>query len=323
MRILFCNIGWMENYRGLTARDHIRGGGEYVDETKMGGEVCNFLPIKSQMYGYVTRRDNGFINIDRLGASPDDDSISGVTVVWVARRKKVGSVVVGWYRNATVYRQPQWLRGRTSMHRRSKVDVFLMQCKEKDATLLPEDARTFPIPRGRVPGSFGQTNFWYADSTLGKQTIARFRQYLKRGGIPQSKGRAVGRSASDADHRSRVEQAAIDFVSRHFEKQGYDVKTVEKENLGWDLEASIGKLRLRVEVKGLSGSGTTAELTPNEYRAFLECDASYRLAVVNHALNNASMLLCRYSKAERRWIVVGYPKRHLKVREATSASIVL
>lgn len=43
MRILFCNIGWMENYRGLLEGDKIKGGGAYVKENNRGFETCNFL----------------------------------------------------------------------------------------------------------------------------------------------------------------------------------------------------------------------------------------------------------------------------------------
>lgn len=33
MTILFCKIGWMENYCGQTANDQIQGGGSYVKNT--------------------------------------------------------------------------------------------------------------------------------------------------------------------------------------------------------------------------------------------------------------------------------------------------
>ena len=42
MRILFCNIGWMEGYRGLQTGASIKGGGAFVVKEGHGLEVCNF-----------------------------------------------------------------------------------------------------------------------------------------------------------------------------------------------------------------------------------------------------------------------------------------
>ena len=51
MRILFCNIGWMEKYQGLTDNDQISGGGSFVSEKGMGHEVCNFHSTNERVYG--------------------------------------------------------------------------------------------------------------------------------------------------------------------------------------------------------------------------------------------------------------------------------
>ncbi|MGI9307408.1 MAG: hypothetical protein ACR2P5_08935 [Gammaproteobacteria bacterium] len=45
------------------------------------------------------------LNIDKLGAGPSDGKIGGITVIWVARKKGGGIYVVGYYKNATVYRE--------------------------------------------------------------------------------------------------------------------------------------------------------------------------------------------------------------------------
>ncbi|MEQ5399421.1 hypothetical protein ABN303_01820 [Providencia rettgeri] len=50
MAILFCNIGWMENYRGETT-DKIVNGGSYVSEMKTGHENRNFLEFGGKYYG--------------------------------------------------------------------------------------------------------------------------------------------------------------------------------------------------------------------------------------------------------------------------------
>ena len=101
---LFCNIGWMDDYKG-TAR--IDGGGAYVEKYKKGFEMCNFLPYKGKVYGYVHPPGGGQIKIERLGAGTDDLSVSNVTVIWTVKRPQVGTVVIGWYKDATVHREFQ------------------------------------------------------------------------------------------------------------------------------------------------------------------------------------------------------------------------
>jgi hypothetical protein len=102
--ILFCFVAWMEKYRGDPEKDVPRGGGAFIDENGYGFEIFNFLPVGSKLYGYVSTMRGG-IRIERLQAATNSDSVSGVTVVFVARHPELGTpVVVGWYTNATVYR---------------------------------------------------------------------------------------------------------------------------------------------------------------------------------------------------------------------------
>ena len=97
--LLFCNIGWMQHYRGSDANDIIEGGGSYVRETGTGGEMHNFSPYNSQCYGYVQTVNGGSIRIERLGASPSAAELAGVTVVWTARQPGTGGTEgVGYLR---------------------------------------------------------------------------------------------------------------------------------------------------------------------------------------------------------------------------------
>ena len=107
MRLLFCNIGWAEHYDGR-ANDAPRRGGSYNDDN-IGHEVCNFLPYRGKVFGYVQVAHQGKINIGRLGANKGAESVDGITVVWTAGPDDGGTVVVGWYNNATVYSEAQAL----------------------------------------------------------------------------------------------------------------------------------------------------------------------------------------------------------------------
>jgi len=76
----------------------------------------------------------------------------------------------------------------------------------------------------------------------------------------------------------------VKLTRQYYEDLGYYVTSVEKDNAGWDLEATIADTRLRIEVKGLSQKELLVELTPNEYEKMRGYLDSYRLSVVTDAL---------------------------------------
>src|SRR5947209_20365259 len=110
VRMVFLRVGWMAHYEGISGGDTITSGGAYVAEHGLGHEICNFRRFRGAMYGYVQPKRSGEsyeearMKITRLGASADDASVSGVLAVWVATSPTGGAFVVGWYNNATVYR---------------------------------------------------------------------------------------------------------------------------------------------------------------------------------------------------------------------------
>jgi hypothetical protein len=86
------------------------------------------------------------------------------------------------------------------------------------------------------------------------------------------------------------------------------VETVEKDNVGWDLEAKPkggGKI-LCLEVKGLFGSVVKIGVTPNEYRALVKHregkKPNYRLCVVTDALlSEPTLRIFRYEVPVSVW----------------------
>ena len=58
------------------------------------------------VYGYV-QPSGKRININRMGACSEVDSIDDVLVVWTATKPYGGSKIVGWYKSATVFRDYQ------------------------------------------------------------------------------------------------------------------------------------------------------------------------------------------------------------------------
>ncbi|GAA6135735.1 hypothetical protein NBRC116188_25250 [Oceaniserpentilla sp. 4NH20-0058] len=176
MKILFCNIGWMQKYNGIKG-DSIERGGSY-NKNEIGHEVCNFSAIRGNVYGYV--QPTGQIKIEKLGAEKEDEYISGVTVVWTAGPETGGTAVVGWYKNATVYREYQALPTQTKLQNDNGVNGYRVIALASDATLLPPEERTLLIPRA-VKGGIGQSNVWYADSPESKKHVARALKLIDKG----------------------------------------------------------------------------------------------------------------------------------------------
>lgn len=319
MTILFCNVGWMEKYQGLRSGDRITGGGAYVNKEGRGHEVCNFSSDQETLYGYV-QTPGEQINIDRMGAQSNADTIDGVTVVWTAGPPSGGTVIVGWYKDATVFRNYQKFSEVPAAQSQNGIDGYWISAPFSKATLLPVDSRVFEIPRG-VKGGIGQSNVWYADSTASANLVKKVRALIAAGGKTASRKKRKHGNAQDQEKKARVEKAAIRACCTHYENIGYDVESVERDNVGWDLVAKSGRLSLRIEVKGLSGAEFSIELTPNEYNAFSQQAGDYRLAVVVDALKSPSLSICRYSTERAAWVIEGEDGRALEIRVKQSASI--
>ncbi|MBO7597671.1 MAG: HNH endonuclease [Bacteroidales bacterium] len=145
MKILFCRIGWCKYYNG-DPTDPPVGGGSYND-SDIGHEIYNFKPFEGEYYGFV-RAKNDTINVSRLEADAIDKT-ENVLVVWVSEQ-----VLVGWYNNATIYRDCQKV---PSDAKRMK-GYTSYNITADDAVLLPEKEREFPIE------GIGQSNVWYAEN---------------------------------------------------------------------------------------------------------------------------------------------------------------
>ena len=167
-RMIFCHVAWMARYRGYTDDDTPVGDGTYLAPKK--AEVNNFKSLGDHMFGYVPARART-INVSRIGPTIGevacagnrklgccDTRTEGVDVVWTAQSPDLGRVVVGWYRNATVFRHLQ------SYERGS----FQIKARAADCRLLPVERRTKTIERARErDGGPGISAVWYAESEYG------------------------------------------------------------------------------------------------------------------------------------------------------------
>lgn len=164
-RILFCNIAYMQYYDYTSFKEIPKHGGKYVSETGDAYEKNNFhICEDGKVRGFVeTKYIDGSETAQRPrqlrleSIDPNythEERIDGVTVVFCAHSDvQRNTVIIGWYKNATVY------RGRPKYNERQ----FNIECVAEDAFLLPEHSRTFVVPRAtRGDYGFGQSNTWYA-----------------------------------------------------------------------------------------------------------------------------------------------------------------
>ncbi len=326
VRMVFFRAGWMKHYQGITADNTISSGGAYVTEHGFGHEIFNFQPFEDRVYGYVqppgrnnSRWTEAKINLTRLGASAKDKSASGILVVWVPTSRAGGAFMVGWYKNATVFRE--WQSPPPGAARRYKnTDCgYYVSARAEDAAPLEPDARLFPVPQQKA-GGFGQSNIWYADDP---ERHREFRlsvlDFIQTGHVPKTplpEGSPAPRQP-DPLLRQRVERIAIEKTAEHFTQLGYRVDSVEQDNIGWDLNAVCGKRELKLEVKGLSGSQIVVDLTPNEYAAIQKHRDSYRVCVVIGAFTEPCLAIFAYSPDSGRW--EGPDRVGIRIQEIVAA----
>ena len=93
----------------------------------------------------------------------------------------------------------------------------------------------------------------------------------------------------DVFKKQQVEISAIETTIKYFEGLDYIIISKEKDNVGWDLEATNINETLLLEVKGLSGNISSIELTPNEYKKSIEKKTHYKLCIVTNALTKPKL----------------------------------
>jgi len=283
--MIFLNVSWMSKYQGLSG-DTISGGFGYVAAHGYGSEIFNFKPYKGKMYGFA-RAPHNSIRLEKLGAVKSAASVNGVLVVWVAKSK-----IIGWYKNATVFRHAQLPpKGAGRVFKRHKIK-FNVVAKKQDCTLLDPDSRLLAVPRAKKRAHAMGRYLWYAEGQSNRMFRERVQRYIANRGLWKTQKHSIQGSGMahqrDPLKRERVERSAILLTTEHFEKLGYTVNSVEADNVGWDLNASHDgtKSFLRLEVKGLSGKNVIVELTPQEYQMMLKHKDSYRICVGTRCLEN-------------------------------------
>jgi len=319
-KMIFMNIGWMAEYSGP---GRISGGGKYVAIHGYGHEIMNFKPFAGKMYGTAVIPRYGAIRLEKLGSAKGAEFVDGVLVVWVAK-----SQIVGWYKNARVYRRSQPQPKNSGRSYKGDPIGYCATAAASDCTLLDPDDRHLHVPRAREREHGMGRYIWYAEGAANRGFGANVLKYVVADGdisvLKKSKRRMVGGSHQpDPQKRARVERAAIDLATRHFKEFHYVVTSVEGDNVGWDLNAVHSETRalLRLEVKGLSGGEINIEMTPIEYNMMKKHKQTYRICVGTNCLKKSQRLLSvfAYNDKSRSW--VDGTDRSLEITKVKSARL--
>lgn len=293
-KVLFARVGYMKKYAGPQPGDLKPIGGGAFNKKNLGHEAFNFKNIDGWYYGYFqpTVKANyaaSTVNLRRIDpAAADLGQVDGVTVVFFSTLPgKPQAVVVGWYRNATVFREYQPVAGRVAAQRQNF--RFNLRCAAKDAVLLDEDQR-FILYRtsggGPKNGRPGQANAFYMLTAHGfpKSNLATESPWLAKVLKKIRSGRRADASPDletaaekelqgnsgqgrqmDAKSRKAVEARAMAAAQAYYEKQNYEVEDVSLEQpYDFECRKKKGRTVLRVEVKGTTSNGGKVILTRNE-----------------------------------------------------------
>ncbi|TOA94315.1 hypothetical protein CGK15_23900 [Vibrio parahaemolyticus] len=324
MKMIICNVAWMKHYDGINDSDYPINGGKYIDKNGYGHEVLNFQKNGKYCYGYV-QANNLTINISRIEPNAGD-YIDDVLVVWRSRSNR-GSVVIGWYENARVYRTTQEPNDRRSFHFNGEdhFPEYLIKAKSKDCTLLAPQQRLFPVPvTHKGFGSQTFVSFLEVETSEVKKFKRQLMTYISRVKEGQfslpNKGK---RGKIDHETKLKIEKTAVDLTIDYYVQLGYIVDSVEKDNVGYDLKATSGNKTLYIEVKGTSAKDHTSAnvcLTPNEYKTSKTASRKYRICIVVNCLSEPELFEFTWDPEKSLWFSE-HSLTSLKVTESISANL--
>jgi hypothetical protein len=279
----------MKWYKGPQPGDDKLFGGGSFNKDSIGHEAYNFKTVQGKLWGYFqpylsksTKPTQ--LNLARIdpGTKETDELLRHVLVIFIAKRPTGGQVIVGWYKDATVYRD--FYIANKEMNR-DKFD-YNIETRSSNAVLLPEPLRTHSIPTGK--GKTGQANACYLYESDGMRKrgawINRALDYVQNysganllnygddilsdelssyADILQDKTVSKGSQGllMTPQLRRQLEDHAVKQAVRHFTSEKYRVVLKGKP---YDLLCTKGTSELRVEVKATQTTGQSIWLTPNE-----------------------------------------------------------
>lgn len=182
--VLFVRVAWMKYYRGDIGNDIPENGGAYIGQYGNGGECFNFTEMPNESgnhcYGFfqITGKELHLEKIPGCESCKSEDFVEDVTVFFVAKHNQTPKMrVVGYFKNATVYRHYQNLSGNVPA---GKWEKYIVSATAEDCKLIPWRERF--TPKWVVPSAseanqtygFGRSNVWFAGGEGASRDEIRF-----------------------------------------------------------------------------------------------------------------------------------------------------
>jgi hypothetical protein len=289
MKVLLARVGFMKFYQGPKPGDEKPIGGGSYNTKEIGHEAYNFLNIGGDIYGFFQphMKPSYEINLGRIERGCTDDKIDDVLVIWFATNPiDRGQVVIGWYKNATVFRAVQSPK---AMPLRENYN-YNIKARMEDCVLLPISKRKFPVGHnnsGVKKGNPGQANAFYVLDDNGQEKdlsdpentwITGLIKYVDgydgskissredeiQEDILTAEHSSGGQGfQSDVEARLMIESHAMALCKKYFSDKEYLVEDVSA-NRSYDFLIKKDGLSRFVEVKGTQTTGDTIILTKNE-----------------------------------------------------------
>lgn len=166
-----------------------------------------------------------------------------------------------------------------------------------NAKLLLEQQQYVPVYVKQAVNSWRYLGTYKADSySQDPKVIEKHRKHRPSEGIDgilflsSSDELTVNVSAPsfpDAETRKKIELAAVQYVTAHYEKIGYSITDRQKDNCGYDLLVESDDETLKIEVKGTSAVEKRFFISRNERSK--SADPLWRLAIVTNTLSSPKL----------------------------------
>jgi hypothetical protein len=268
----------MKRYKGSAADDEKPIGGGSYTRKNVGAEVFNFLPVEGKLRGFF-QPSGGKVRLERIEPGFRGDALDGVLLIFVARNPNGGGqYIVGWYRDATLFRQPRsspW----------GENFPYVAEAAEDRGKLLPESRRLHRIPTGR--GALGQANVWYPCDENGQEKadlgwvdealryvdgVADALESETQSEVTLTAEMGIERDAgfqSNPQIRTAIETYAMKWALKRLTDLGLQPKDMHSTQC-YDFLCTQGGEHLFVEVKGTQANGRSVSLSLNEVKHALE-----------------------------------------------------
>ena len=308
MRVLFARVGFMEYYQGPQPGDEQPNGGGAYNAIEVGHEAYNFMNINGTLYRFFQPHQRGNppynIKLNRIEQGCVADTIDEVLVIWFATDpENRGQVVVGWYKNATVFKSMQTPN---ALPLRNNYGYYV-KADTENCVLLKREHRRFRVGcgiQGNRPGQPGRTNVFYVlkdngqkkdfnvpDNAWIPKLIDDIINYqcpnisLKEDKILEDILTTIDSSGgqgfqSNVKVRRTIESHAMKICQKHYEDLHYKVEDVSDKKPYDFIITQNGQTRF-VEVKGTQTAGDTIFLTKNEVEQSQMANNSMVLFIVH------------------------------------------